>query len=177
MRVALQAIHSPVFIPGLGQVATAMNPYSFAPTNATAPEAENPTYQCNWLENLFDPSGCASAATQTPPPPTLPNGGAPAVTFSTGSPLTGADGQPMNSSVAGTAANGETVYVNTPTATQQQVINTTSIQAQAQANAPVDCTQLWNQLTSAQCPCNYCSAYGSYVLIGAAVVLLILVLK
>ena len=54
---------------------------------------------------------------------------------------------------------------------QQQALNVASIQAQAIANAPVDCTSIWNQLTSPACPCTYCSSYGSYVAIGLGLVL------
>jgi hypothetical protein len=182
MRVPLRSVHNPVFIPGLGQLVTSQGPMSSTiNSNDVAPEAVNPTYSCNWLENLFDPSGCASAATATPAPPNLQTLGASAgaapVTFSTGGPLLGANGQPMNAVVAGTDSNGQPIYANTPTAQQQQTINVAAIQAQATQNAPVDCTQLWNQLTSAACPCTYCQNFGTWIGIGIAALIGLVILE
>ena len=125
------------------------------------------SYQCNWLQNLFMPSACASAATPTPPPPTLPPQPTP-ILSSTPS---------AGSIYAGTDANGNPVYVTQPTPQQQQQQNVASIQQQAQANAPPDCTQWYNQLFNTACPCTYCSGLTTWAGIGIAATILILVLK
>jgi hypothetical protein len=153
MRIARAALA------GLGQAAgeyttaqvltNPLNPYATPQTNADAIAEANASYQCNWFESFFWPSACASAATATPPVPTLPNGGSP--TIASVDPVTG------------------DVTMLTPQ--QQQAQNVASIQAQAVANAPADCTQLWNQLTNSACPFTYGSSAGSWLLIGGAAIL------
>jgi len=161
---------------GLGQTASP-EPCGFLDTLMGTcvqnPETDVQTqgsYQCNWLQNLFSPSACASAATSTPAPPTLP---AQPTTILTDSPL----GAGYTSVLSGTDSNGNPIYVNTPTGVTQQIANVASIAAQATANAPVDCTQWYNQLFSAACPCTVCGSLTTWAGIGIAATILILVLK
>lgn len=111
-------------------------------------------YQCNWLENWYDPTACASAASPTPPPGTLPGGSGP--TIASVDPNTGA------------------VTMLTPQ--QQHVLDLASLQQQAQAGY-VDCTQWYNQLFNSACPCTYCSNLMTWGLVAGAALLLYLVKK
>ena len=109
------------------------------------PSSSNATgYQCNTLETWLWPTTCASANSPTPPVPTLPNGGAPSVISVTGDGAT----------------------ITTPTAQQQQQINLSSIQAQAAANAPVDCTQWYNNWFNPACSCTYCQSILGWGAVG-----------
>jgi hypothetical protein len=120
-------------------------------------------YQCNWFESIFDPSACASAASPINPPPTLPVTGAYPVTIT----ATPAAGSTTIQTI--TDSSGNVLYATTPSPQQVQASNVAAITAAAGAGY-VDCTQLWNQLTNAACPCTYCSSYGSYLLIGLAAI-------
>jgi len=111
------------------------------------------SYQCNWLQQLFSPGSCASAQTATPAPPNIPVTGAPSVTVN-------ADGS-----------------ITTETPQQTQQTNVASIQQQAVANAPVDCTQWYNQLFSSQCTCTYCSSMAGWGAVGVIGLVLLLALK
>jgi len=111
------------------------------------------SYQCNWLQSWLWPGSCGSAATPTPPPPTVST----APTIASIDPTTG--------------------QVTMLTPQQQQALNVASIQAQATANAPVDCTQWYNQVFSPACPCTVCSGLTTWAGLGIAATILILVLK
>lgn len=113
------------------------------------------SYQCNYLQQLIWPSSCASAATSTPAPPTLPGGGAATVV----------------------SVDPDTGSITTLSPAEQQAANVAAIQAQAQANAPVDCTQWYNQLFSPKCPCSYCTSLGGWAGIAVVGVIAFLALK
>ena len=137
-----------------------------APT--TAGESAAP-YQCNWFQKMWSPDACASAASPTPPLPTPPP---PTGAFSTGTPAPNAGA----SVIAGTDANGNTIYWNTPSAQDQQKAIVASITGQV-ASGYVDCSQPWNELFNAQCPCTICSSVMEWGLVGAAALLALLILK
>jgi hypothetical protein len=117
-------------------------------------------YQCNWFESIFDPSACASAASVIPPPPALPTPMSPVLSSAPTGPT---------SVYAGTDASGNPVYATPATAQQQQAANVSSITGQV-SSAYVDCSSVWNQITSPACPCTYCGSYGTYLLIGIAAI-------
>jgi hypothetical protein len=146
-------------VPGLGQTASP-EPCGLLDTwmgtcvqNPETVAETTGSYQCNWLQSMIWPSSCASAATSTPTPPTIN----PAPTIASVDPVTGA------------------VTMLTPQ--QQQQLNVASIQQQAQANAPVDCTQWYNQFFSPACPCTICTGVSGWALVGVAGVLLLLLVK
>lgn len=118
-------------------------------------------YTCNWLENLFNPTACASAASPTPPLPSPP---APPASVGSACP-SGTSVAAGTCSISGYDSNGNPVYVSAPQGAQYQAIATQQIQQGVAANY-VDCSQLWNQLFNSACPCTYCSNAGTWVVIG-----------
>ena len=133
---------------GMGQVAPPPDP-----------NEGNLPYECNWLEKLFQPAACASAASPVPP---IPQPAPPSTSITVGAPDPKMQGPSYTS---GQTANGQTIYVNTPSADQIQAAQVQQITDQVAANY-VDCSSTWNQLTNSQCPCTICTNYGSWIILG-----------
>jgi len=136
-------------------------------------------YVCNWLEKLFDPTGCASAASAptSPAAMSLPSGGAP-------NPVTIASSCPAGTSItdgtciqSGTDVNGNPIYVAVPNAQQQQAQNVAAIQSVTAANTPVDCSQWYNNWFNPACDCTTCESALMWAGIGLAAFLGLKVLK
>jgi hypothetical protein len=123
-------------------------------------------YQCNWFENLFMSSQCASAASPINPSPSLPNGGAVPASITSSCPA-GTSQDAGTCAYSGTDANGNPVYVSIPPPDVLHAQQVAAITA-ASGQGYVDCSQLWNQLTNAACPCAVCTSYGSWALIALA---------
>lgn len=143
---------------GLCVVPTPTVPSSYAP------------YSCNWFEQLFNPSACASAASPTPVIPTPPP---PSTTITVGAPDPSMQG---SSYYSGQTTDGQPIYINTPSAQQSQASQVAAATAAAAAGY-TDCSTLWNQLTNANCPCTACTSYGSWALIGGAALLALWILS
>jgi len=114
---------------------------------------------CGFWERLFQGTACQSAGSPgaTLPAPSLPNSGAPGTIISS-TPIAG-----MDSSYSGQDANGNPIYVNTPTSDQQQAANVAAMTseaatalaaAQAAAGNPQapDCTTFFNMYFNSACP-------------------------
>lgn len=126
-----------------------------AGATASAQESSAP-YECNWLQKLFDASGCASAASPVPP---LPAPAPPSTSITVG----GTDPNMQGDSYqAGTDAAGNPIYVNTPSAQQIHAAQVQQITSQV-ASGYVDCSSIWNQLTNSACPCIACQNSTTYI--------------
>lgn len=129
-------------------------------------------YECNWLEKLFDSSGCASASSITPPVPTPPP---PAASIGTSCP-SGTSTSDGTCTASGVDTNGSPIYVSATQGAAYHAQVVTSIQSQAAGSGYVDCTSIWNQFTSSQCPCTVCDTTEGFLIIGGVALAVLFVL-
>ena len=167
---------------GMGLIGDAGNPCVTGPfydANLCAlqnsPNPQPDTYTCNWFQSWLMPTTCASAASPINPSPSLPNGGAPPASISSSCPA-GTSEDAGTCAYSGTDANGNPIYVSTPNPVDLHAAQVAAITAAAGAGY-VDCSTLWNQLTNAKCPCTSCTSVGTWVAVGVAALIAVLVLE
>lgn len=144
---------------------------AFEPTEAQSTACSGFT---GFFDRLFQGAACQGAGSPgaTLPAQSLPNDGAPTTTISS-APIAG-----MVSSYAGVDANGNPIYVNTPSADQQQASNVAAITAAASSalaaadansnsTAP-DCTTFFNEYFNPACPSVLPSLTSLLIFVGVA---------
>jgi hypothetical protein len=129
--------------------------------------------QCNALENWLFPGTCSSAQSAPTSPLTLalPGGGAPPATISPACPA-GTSLAAGNCVQSGVDANGNPIYISTPSGPDLQAMNLAAIQAQAAATTPPDCSQWQNNWFNPACKCTYCQSALTWGGLGLAAFLL-----
>ena len=124
------------------------------PTGADVQAAADAPYTCNWLQNMWNPTACASAQSQG----------------SSQGPIA-----PLAPVVSTIDPNSGDVTMLTPA--QQQALNVAAITNNASQTAGVDCSLWYNQMFNAKCPCTSCQSIFGWLGVGLAAFVLLSMVK